>query len=143
MRNTSLRIPLQKRLAVWYSWRVASIVDGNPEGADDNDPGHGRPAGVGEQANEAGFEAGVEDATVGGEDDSGDAEVDIRDVEPGEVVEEDDTEAGKDGGAADRVALVQIRFKRTGRLKGLGLTAEPLWQKERADDRERDIRCHP
>jgi hypothetical protein len=104
--DTSLRIPLQQRLAVWHVRRVAGVIDGDPEGTNYDDPCHRRPARVGEQANEAVLEASVEDAAVGREDDRGNTEVDVRDVEPGEVVEKDDTKTPGDGSAGHGVAFV-------------------------------------
>ena len=52
-----------------------------------------------------------EDAAVGGEDDGGDDEVDVREVEPGEVVEEDDAEAAVYRGAEFGVAFVEVGFE--------------------------------
>lgn len=143
MCDASLRIPLQQSFAVWHVGRIASVVDGDPEGTDDDDPGHGRPAGVCEQAHKTIFEGGIQNAAVGGENDSGDAEINVKNVEPGEIVEQYDAEAGENGGADGRVALIQIRLEGAGGFEGLGLATEPLGQEERPNDGDCDIRCHP
>ena len=96
-----------------------------------------------EQADEAVLQFSVEDAPVGGEDDGGNGEVNVGDMEPSEVIEEDDAESGEDRSADRGIALVKVRFERAGGSEGLCLTAEPFGEQEGADDGKRNVGSHP
>src|SRR5256885_12086944 len=85
VRNTRLGIPDEKFFAVRHVWWVAGVRNRDPESADDDDPGHGWPASVREQADKPLLKLGVEYAAVGREDDGSYAKVDVGDVEPSKV----------------------------------------------------------
>ena len=59
-----------------------------------------------EQADKAVLQFSVEDAAVGREDDGGNGKVDVGDMEPSEVIKEDDAESPEDRSADRRIALV-------------------------------------
>ena len=126
MRNARFRVAVEHCLAIGNIWRVAGVGNRDPKGADDDDPGHGWPASVREQADKPVLDRRIEYTPVGREDNSGDAKVDVGDVEPGKVIEEDDPEASEHGSAAGGVALVQLRFQGARWLEGLSLAAEPF-----------------
>ena len=111
MRDSGLGITLQQILTIRCYWRITSIGDGNPHSGYDDDPHHGWPASVRQDVDELFADRPFENATVGGEDDGGDDKVDVREVKPGEVIEEDDAEAAVDRGTEFWVSFVEVGFE--------------------------------
>jgi len=106
MRDTRLRVAVQQRLAVGHAGRVNGVGNRDPERADDDDPGDGRPEGV----RQAAQQLVVDCVLLGGaarrrQRHRREAEVHVQDVVAREVVDDDDAQAAQQRGAYRRVAL--------------------------------------
>ena len=106
MRDARLRVAVQQRLAVGHAGWVNGVGNRDPERADDNDPGHGRPEGV----RQAAQQLVVDRVLLGGaarrrQRHRCEAEVHVQDVVAREIVDDDDAQAAQQRGACRRVTL--------------------------------------
>ena len=106
MRDARLRVAVQQRLAVGHAGRVDGVGNRDPERADDDDPGDGRPEGVRQSAQQL----VIDRVLLGGaarrrQRYRREAEVHVQDVVACEVVDDDDTQAAQQRGARRRVAF--------------------------------------
>lgn len=85
----------------------------------------------------------MQKAPIGGENDSGEDEIDICNVKTGHIVDHGSPKATVEGRSNLRKSFVECRFNRSSRLEGLCLASEPSRQNEGADDADRNIRAHP
>ena len=106
MCDARLWVAVQQRLAIGHAGRIDGVGNRDPERADDDDPGNGRPEGV----RQAAHQLVVDRVLLGGaarrrQRHRREAEVHVQDVVAREVVDDDDAQAAQQRGACRRVAL--------------------------------------
>jgi len=142
--DTSLRVSVEKLLAIGHGGRVESVTERNGESGTANQPEHRREHGMGQEVDEPVLSGVVvHESANSAESDGGNDEQDVEKVLVSRAIPENDFQAADNTSAVCAIALHDVALDGSGSGESHGLTTEPAGKKERDEDGLCVVRSHP